>query len=69
MDRRDHYRGGFDSFDSIPSSSWGPPQNERRSRDRHVAVDFSDFAPTSSYNRSPPPPMSRSPRGNFSFHF
>ena len=57
MDGNRDYRGnggGFDPWKSGQSepSRWGPP-NDRRSRERHVPVDFRDF-PSASYNRSPP---------------
>ena len=47
-------RGGPDRGPPKPRSS-----SDRRSRERHVPVDFRDF-PSSTHNRSPPRPHRRS---------
>ena len=70
--------GGVSSFDPWQrgGSDRGPPEprssSDRRSRERHVPVDFRDF-PSSTHNRSPPRPhrRSRSPGKWFGFfpHF
>ena len=82
MDRNRDYRGGgkpsgipggvsrFDPWQRSGSDR-GPPEprssSDRRSRERHVPVDFRDF-PSSTHNRSPPRPhrRSRSPGKCFS---
>lgn len=62
--------GGVRGFDPWPrggsdrgGSDRGPPEprssGDRRSRERHVPVDFRDF-PSSTHNRSPPRPHRRS---------
>jgi len=57
--------GGVKSFDPWQrgGSDRGPPEprssSDRRSRERHVPVDFRDF-PSSTHNRSPPRPHRRS---------
>ena len=87
MDRNRDYRrggnpsgipGGVKSFDPWQRGGpdRGPPEprssSDRRSRERHVPVDFRDF-PSSTHNRSPPRPhrRSRSPGKWFGFfpHF
>ena len=71
--------GGVSGFDPWKrgGSDRGPPEprssSDRRSRERHVPVDFRDF-PSSTHNRSPQRPhrRSRSPGkwfGNFSLFF
>ena len=57
-------RGGSDRGPPEPrGSDRGPPEprssSDRRSRERHVPVDFRDF-PSSTHNRSPPRPHRRS---------
>ena len=57
--------GGVRSFEPWQrgGSDRGPPEprssGDRRSRERHVPVDFRDF-PSSTHNRSPPRPHRRS---------